>query len=208
VLAGGNPFNLASTVTAGIVSAKARNINILSDNSAIESFIQTDAAVNPGNSGGALVNLDGELVGINTAIATPTGTFAGYAFAVPSNIVKKVMSDLMEFGEVQRGYLGIVIQDLTWQLAQDMGLDLSQGVVIADIARNGPADKAGLKPKDVIQKVNGSTIQNTAQLLEIVAAQKPGEELDVQIQRNGQQRTMKVKLQEAKNIRETARSVP
>jgi serine protease Do len=208
VLAVGNPFNLASTVTAGIVSAKARNINILSDNSAIESFIQTDAAVNPGNSGGALVNLDGELVGINTAIATPTGTFAGYAFAVPSNIVKKVMSDLMEFGEVQRGYLGIVIQDLTWQLAQDMGLDLSQGVVIADIARNGPADKAGLKPKDVIQKVNGSTIQNTAQLLEIVAAQKPGEELDVQIQRNGQQRTMKVKLQEAKNIRETARSVP
>jgi Do/DeqQ family serine protease len=208
VLAVGNPFNLASTVTAGIVSAKARNIHILSDNSAIESFIQTDAAVNPGNSGGALVNLRGELVGINTAIATPTGTFAGYAFSVPSNIVKKVVNDLIEFGEVQRGYLGVVIQDLTWQLAQDIGVNLSQGVVIADVARNGPADKAGLRRKDVILKVNSSTIQNTAQLLEIVASRKPGEQLDVEIQRDGKQKSVKVKLQEAKQLQEAATAVP
>ena len=208
VLAVGNPFNLSSTVTAGIVSAKARNIHILNDNSAIESFIQTDAAVNPGNSGGALVNLKGELVGINTAIATPTGTFAGYAFSVPSNIVKKVMNDLIKYGEVQRGYLGVVIQDLTWQLAQDMGLDLSQGVVIGDIAKNGPADKAGLKPKDIIRKVNESNIQNTAQLLEIIAAHKPGDELKVEIQRSGNEKTVNVKLQEAKELQEISTPLP
>jgi serine protease Do len=208
VLAVGNPFNLSSTVTAGIVSAKARNIHILSDNSAIESFIQTDAAVNPGNSGGALVNLKGELVGINTAIATPTGTFAGYAFSVPSNIVKKVMNDLIKYGEVKRGYLGIVIQDLTWQLAQDMGLALSQGVVISDIAKNGPADKAGLKPKDIILKVNESNIQNTAQLLEIITAHKPGDQLKVEIQRSGKEKTVNVRLQEAKELQEISSPLP
>lgn len=202
VLAVGNPFNLASTVTAGIVSAKARNINILSDNSAIESFIQTDAAVNPGNSGGALVNLKGELVGINTAIATPTGTFAGYSFAVPSNIVSKVMSDLIQFGEVQRGYLGVVIQELNWQLAQQLGIDASQGVVIANLVRNGPADKAGLRIKDVIVEIEGTRIDSPSRLLELVGSRKPGDELDVVIQRGGERRNISVRLQEANKIQE------
>lgn len=200
VLAVGNPFNLASTVTAGIVSAKARNINILSDNSAIESFIQTDAAVNPGNSGGALVNLKGELVGINTAIATPTGTYAGYSFAVPSNIVKKVASDLIEHGEVQRGYLGVVIQDLDWQLAQELGLDLSQGVVIANLVRNGPADKAGLRIKDVILEIDGNTIGSSSRLLEVVSGHKPGDELTMVVQRDGEKRNVTIRLQEAKKL--------
>jgi Do/DeqQ family serine protease len=201
VLAIGNPFNLASTVTAGIVSAKARNINILTDNSAIESFIQTDAAVNPGNSGGALVNLKGQLVGINTAIATPTGTFAGYAFAVPSNIVRKVMNDLMRYGEVQRGYLGVVIRDLNWQLAQQLGMDLSEGVVVANLVRNGPADKAGMKIKDVILDVDGSHIQNTSRLLEIVAGHKPGDELKVTVKRGKDEKTLTVRLKEPAQIR-------
>ena len=200
VLAVGNPFNLASTVTAGIVSAKARNINILRDNSAIESFIQTDAAVNPGNSGGALVNLKGELIGINTAIATPTGTYAGYSFAVPSNIVRKVMTDLIEHGEVQRGYLGVVIQDLSWQLAEQLGLDMSQGVVVANLVRNGPADKAGLKIKDVILEIEGSAINSSSRLLEIVGSRKPGDELKMVIQRDGKKRNISVKLQEARQL--------
>jgi S1-C subfamily serine protease len=208
VLAVGNPFNLASTVTAGIVSAKARNIHILSDNSAIESFIQTDAAVNPGNSGGALVNLKGELIGINTAIATPTGTFAGYSFAVPGNIVKRVTQDLIQFGEVKRGYIGVIIQDLTWQLAQEMGLDLTQGVVIADVARNGAADNAGLKAKDIIQKVNGITIQTTPQLLEIIGSHQPGDKLEIEIQRNGKQKNVSITLQEATALRQESMQLP
>lgn len=200
VLAVGNPFNLASTVTAGIVSAKARNINILTDNSAIESFIQTDAAVNPGNSGGALVNLKGELVGINTAIATPTGTYAGYSFAVPSNIVNKVMTDLIEYGEVQRGYLGVVIQDLSWQLAEQLGLDVSQGVVIANLVRGGPADKAGLEIKDVILEMDGNPINSSSRLLEIVGSHKPGDELDVVVQRNGRKTNVSVRLAGARSL--------
>lgn len=202
VLAVGNPFNLASTVTAGIVSAKARNINILSDNSAIESFIQTDAAVNPGNSGGALVNLKGELIGINTAIATPTGTFAGYSFAVPSNIVRKVTTDLIQHGEVQRGYLGVIIRDLTWELAQDIGLDLSQGVVVVDVSRNGAAQKAGIKARDVILEVNGTTIRNTAQLLEIIASHKPGDLLQVGVQRDGKKNDLEIRLQKARELQQ------
>lgn len=203
VLAVGNPFNLASTVTAGIVSAKARNINILTDNSAIESFIQTDAAVNPGNSGGALVNLKGELVGINTAIATPTGTYAGYSFAVPSNIVRKVMKDLIEYGEVQRGYLGVVIQDLSWQLAEQLDLDVSQGVVVANLVRNGPADKAGLEIKDVILEMDGNAINSSSRLLEIIASHKPGDELDVVIQRNGRKENVSIRLAGAQKLQNT-----
>lgn len=200
VLAVGNPFNLASTVTAGIVSAKARNINILTDNSAIESFIQTDAAVNPGNSGGALVNLRGELVGINTAIATPTGTYAGYSFAVPSNIVNKVMTDLIEYGEVQRGYLGVVIQDLSWQLAEQLGVDVSQGVVVANLVRGGPGDRAGLEIKDVILEMDGNPIHSSSRLLEIVAGHKPGDRLDVVVQRNGRKVNLSVRLAGAKSF--------
>lgn len=202
VLAVGNPFNLASTVTAGIVSAKARNIHISKDNSAIESFLQTDAAVNPGNSGGALVNLKGELIGINTAIATPTGTYAGYSFAVPSNIVKKVMSDLIKFGEVQRGYLGVVIQDLSWQLAEQLKIDLSQGVVVANVVPGGPADKAGLRVKDVILEIEGNPINSSSRLLEIVAGHKPGDALNVSVQRGNSKKTVSIQLQEAKKLRE------
>lgn len=204
VLAVGNPFNLASTVTAGIVSAKARNIHILSDNSAIESFIQTDAAVNPGNSGGALVNLQGELIGINTAIATPTGTYAGYSFAVPSNIVRKVVTDLIEHGEVQRGYLGVVIQDLNWQLAQQLKMDISQGVVIANMVKNGPAAKAGLQVRDVILEIEGNEIRSSSRLLEIIASHKPGDELQMTVLRDGQRREVTVRLQSAQAVRQTA----
>lgn len=197
VLAVGNPFNLASTVTAGIVSAKARNIGILSDNSAIESFIQTDAAVNPGNSGGALVNLSGELIGINTAIATPSGTFAGYAFAVPSNIVRKVVSDILQYGVVQRGYLGVTVLDLNSQLAEEMGLDIAEGVVVAGVVDGGAADKAGLRQQDVILEIDGTKIVNTPQLQEIVARHRPGDVLELTLLRNKREREMQVKLQGA-----------
>ncbi len=205
VLAVGNPFNLASTVTAGIVSAKARNIHILSDNLAIESFIQTDAAVNPGNSGGALVNIAGELIGINTAIATPTGTFAGYAFAVPSNIVGKVMNDLIQYGEVHRGYMGVVIQDLEWQLAQDMGLDQTQGVVVVNLARNGAADEAGMEVRDVILEIEGTPIEGTPRLQEIVASHAPGDVLDVVVLRDGKKRELEIKLQDLEELQEARR---
>jgi serine protease Do len=148
VLAVGNPFNLASTVTAGIVSAKARNINILREkagNIAIESFIQTDAAVNPGNSGGALVDLNGNLVGINTAIATPTGTYAGYSFAVPSNLVRKVVDDIVNYGVVQRGFLGVSISSLTSEQANELGIKDVQGVYVSEIVAGSGADDAGLE---------------------------------------------------------------
>ncbi|MFM7668114.1 MAG: S1C family serine protease, partial [Bacteroidota bacterium] len=150
VLAVGNPFNLTSTVTAGIVSAKARNINLLSDRSKqdvipIESFIQTDAAVNPGNSGGALVNTKGELVGINTAIASETGSYSGYSFAVPVNLVEKVMRDLIDYGIVQRGYLGVQINDITQEIKTKNNLPNTKGVYVAKVIEDGSADKAGIK---------------------------------------------------------------
>jgi serine protease Do len=150
VLAVGNPFNLNSTVTAGIISATGRNINILRDQYAIESFLQTDAAINPGNSGGALVNLDGGLVGINTAIASPTGAYSGYGFAVPSNIVNKVVEDLMKYGTVQRGYLGVGIRSVTAQLAEQENLDVVQGVYVDSLLVNSAAKAAGIKAGDVI----------------------------------------------------------
>jgi serine protease Do len=194
VLAVGNPFNLASTVTAGIISAKARNIHILRDNSAVESFIQTDAAVNPGNSGGALVNLKGELIGINTAIATPTGTFAGYSFAVPSNIVKKVVRDLKEHGEVQRGYLGVVIRDVDWTISEKLGLDISEGVLVEKLVSDGAAKKAGIIPGDVITSINNRVVRNTTELIEIVASHQPGDEINVSLVRDGQNKDLIVKL--------------
>jgi hypothetical protein len=155
VLAVGNPFNLTSTVTAGIVSAKARNINLLSERNTkevvpIESFIQTDAAVNPGNSGGALVNTRGELIGINTAIASQTGSYSGYSFAVPVNLVDKVMRDLIDFGIVQRGYLGVQISDITQEIKEKNKLPDLKGVFLAKVVEGGSADKAGLKDGDVI----------------------------------------------------------
>ncbi len=187
VLAIGNPFNLTSTVTAGIVSAKGRNINILGD-MAIESFIQTDAAVNRGNSGGALVNTHGELIGINAAIASTTGTFAGYSFAIPSNIAEKVMEDLLEFGEVQRGLLGVTIRDLTGSLAREEGIGINQGVYVVGVEDGSSAEEAGLKEGDVIVGIQGRSVRTTSELIETVGRQRPGDEILVRYYRDGRER--------------------
>ena len=189
VLAVGNPFNLTSTVTAGIVSAKARNINLLNDRNRkdivpIESFIQTDAAVNPGNSGGALVNVNGELVGINTAIASRTGSYAGYSFAVPVNLVQKVMADLMDYGIVQRGYLGVQIADVTQELMEQETLKDLNGVYVAGVSEDGSAEKAGLKEGDVILKIGAKEVNSVAALQEEVGRRRPGDKVSVTI-RNG-----------------------
>lgn len=194
VLAVGNPFNLTSTITAGIVSAKGRNIQLLGGGTAIESFIQTDAAVNPGNSGGALVNSKGDLVGINTAIATQTGQYAGYAFAVPSNIVKKVVEDLMKYGVVQRGFLGVQIQDVNAQLAKDKGLTHPEGVYIQSVNSKSAADAAGLKEGDVIIKVDDKVVNSVSTLQEIIGLHRPGDEVNVAVLRNGKEKAFKVVL--------------
>lgn len=200
VLAVGNPFDLASTVTAGIISAKARSIHIRQDNSAIESFLQTDAAVNPGNSGGALVNLSGQLVGINTAIASPTGTYAGYAFAVPSNIVAKVVEDILKYGEVRRAYLGVSIQDLDWTLAQDLKLKTSDGVLIAGVVPGGAAAQAGLQNRDVITQINDRPIRTSAELLETVATYRPGTKITLTVNRGGREQKVPVTLKGSASV--------
>jgi len=187
VVAVGNPFNLASTVTAGIVSAKARNINILSEQGAIESFIQTDAAVNPGNSGGALVTLDGKLIGINTAIATPTGAYAGYAFAIPVDIVKKVTNDLMNFGSVQRGVLGIRIRDLNSTIAKEINIDRANGVYVDSVGA-GAAKDAGVKAKDVIINIDDIETFTVSKLQEIIMRKRPGEKVKITLIRNGKEK--------------------
>ncbi len=197
VLAVGNPFNLTSTVTAGIVSAKGRNINLLRtrDNQyAIENFIQTDAAVNPGNSGGALVDLNGNLIGINTAIATQTGSYAGYSFAVPVSIVKKVMDDLLKYGVVQRGFLGVSIQDVDAKLADEKGIRKIEGVYVAAVSEDGAADKAGIKEGDVILKINGKEVNSSSALQEEVSRYYPGDEIEVTLKRKGDEKTLKAKL--------------
>ena len=185
VLAVGNPFNLTSTVTAGIVSAKARNLSILGEGTSVESFIQTDAAVNPGNSGGALVNTKGELVGINAAIASHTGSYEGYSFAIPSNIVRKVVDDLLLYGTTQRGYLGVQIAELTQELAEKEGLENIEGVYVADVTEGGAAILAGLKADDVITKIDGRTVNSTTQLRETVGQYRPGDKVDVEVNRHG-----------------------
>lgn len=185
VLAVGNPFNLNSTVTAGIVSAKGRNINILQDQSAIESFIQTDAAINPGNSGGALVNLQGALIGINTAIASNTGVYMGYGFAVPANIVSKVVHDLMEYGTVQRGYLGLMIRSVDGNLAKEKELDVTRGVYVDSVTVNSAAGEAGIMVGDVILEVDGKQVNTSAKLLEQIANYYPGDEVSLKVDRKG-----------------------
>ncbi len=189
VLAVGNPFNLASTVTAGIVSAKTRNINILREkagNLAIESFIQTDAAVNPGNSGGALVDLNGNLIGINAAIATPTGSYAGYSFAIPANLVKKVVKDIIDFGTVQRGFLGVSIREMDDELTKDLKLKDIEGTYVAEVNKGSAAEDGGLQRGDVILKVDGSVVNNTAGLQEHIARYRPGDKVNIEIYRDGQ----------------------
>lgn len=194
VLAVGNPFSLNSTVTAGIVSAKARNININKDKFAVESFIQTDAAINPGNSGGALVNLNGDLIGINTAIASRTGTYNGYGFAVPSNIVSKVVEDLLKYGAVQRGMLGINIATLNTQLAKENDIDLIQGVYVANVQEDSAADEAGVKKDDVIIAVDDKEVNTSPQLQELIARKRPGDKVELTLIRNGKEKTMDVTL--------------
>ncbi len=194
VLAVGNPFNLASTVTAGIVSAKARNINILRDNYAIESFIQTDAAINRGNSGGALVDLNGDLIGINTAIATPTGTYTGYAFAVPSNIVQKVTKDLIEYGTVQRGFLGVMIRNVNPLIAEDKNLGTTTGVLVDSLTANSAAAVAGIEKGDVIIAVDGNEVKSSPELQEKVGRKRPGEEVQITVLRDGDEKDFTVIL--------------
>lgn len=194
VLAVGNPFSLSSTVTAGIVSATSRSINILSDQAAVESFIQTDAAVNPGNSGGALVDIQGKLVGINTAIASPTGAYAGYAFAVPVDLTKKVVNDLLNYGVVQRGYLGVLIRDVTSELAEEEDIGVTRGVYIDSLVADGSAEQAGLKEGDVIVEVNGQRVNTSPQLQSLVAQKRPGDEIELTVLRNGKERNVRVTL--------------
>lgn len=184
VLAVGNPFNLTSTVTAGIVSAKARNLNILGDQSSIESFIQTDAAVNRGNSGGALVNIKGDLVGINSAIASNTGSYAGYSFAIPANIAKKVVQDLIEYGKVQRAFLGISLSEIDSKKADELKLDEVKGVYVATVEQDGAADKAGIVKGDVILEIGKVPTNSVSELKEIVAQYSPGNKADLKILRD------------------------
>ena len=186
VLAVGNPFNLTSTVTAGIVSAKARNINILGDGSTIESFIQTDAAINPGNSGGALVDIEGNLIGINAAIASRTGSYEGYSFAIPSNIVKKVVEDFLQFGSLQRAYLGISIAEITEELAKAKGINEMSGVYIVGVEERGGAKAAGIREDDILLSVNNISVNSNSQLIGVVGQYRPGDKVKVKIQRKGE----------------------
>lgn len=194
VLAVGNPFNLTSTVTAGIVSAKARNINILGDNSAIESFIQTDAVVNPGNSGGALVNTSGELIAINAAIASNTGSYTGYSFAIPANLVKKVVEDLRDYGVTQRGYMGITPADITSDLARKYKIPQMKGVYVYSVTDDGSAREAGLASGDIITNINTVPVNSVSELLEVVGQYRPGDKLAVTYQRDGKEKTGKITL--------------
>lgn len=190
VLAVGNPYNLNSTVTAGIVSAKARDLS----NEGLQSFIQTDAAVNPGNSGGALVNTRGELIGINTMISSPTGSYAGYSFAVPSNITRKIIEDLMQFGNVQRGVLGIEGRELNTAFAQENGLSQSQGFYINGVTKKSGAEMAGLKEGDVIVKLDEKKINGFADLTSYINTKRPNDVVNVTVVRDEKEKTIPVKL--------------
>jgi serine protease Do len=209
VVAVGNPFNLESTVTAGIVSAKGRGLGIISQeynrkygnsnkrfegDSPLEAFIQTDAVVNPGNSGGALVNLKGELIGINTAIASPTGSYAGYAFAVPTSIVKKVTTDIIKFGGVQRGYLGIQLDDLDSKKATDYGVKVNRGAYVAKIVENSAAGAAGVKEGDVIVKVNGNSVISVPHLQQMIGLHAPNDKVNITVNRDGKEKDITVTL--------------
>ena len=200
VLAVGNPFDIGTTVTAGIVSAKGRNIGILRQRGqqgnqlAIESFIQTDAAVNKGNSGGALVNIEGELIGINSAIASPTGSYSGYSFAIPATIAKKVVEDLIKYGEVQRAMLNVQISDVNDQVAAEFDLETYEGALVRAVGRDGAADKAGIQPGDVIVKVDNKNIKDVADLQTTINSYRPGDEVTVTVKREGKEKQFEVTL--------------
>jgi Do/DeqQ family serine protease len=190
VLAVGNPYNLTSTVTAGIVSAKARNL----DTNGIQSFIQTDAAVNPGNSGGALVNTRGELIGINTMISSQTGSYIGYSFAVPSNITRKIIEDIMEFGNVQRGILGVEGGELNGNASKDLGINETEGFYIKKVTKNSGAEKAGLAKGDIIKKIDNQSISSYAELSGYINTKRPNDKVLVTFVRNGKSMTATVVL--------------
>ncbi|CAN5270940.1 trypsin-like peptidase domain-containing protein [soil metagenome] len=196
VLAVGYPLNLDVTVTAGIVSAKSRSIGINKGDRPIESFIQTDAAVNPGNSGGALINTNGELIGINSAIASPTGSYAGYSYAIPVNIVKKIVGDLMKFGAVQRAYLGISYppDDVPEEKKKELGIKDGEGVFVNGVADDGAAKQAGIVKGDFITKINGSIVNSGPELQEQVARYKPGDKITVSYVRNGKENTVTITM--------------
>lgn len=194
VLAVGNPFNLTSTVTAGIVSAKGRNLNLVNNLFPIESFIQTDAAINPGNSGGALVNTQGELVGINTAIISRTGAYNGYGFAIPSNIVQKVIRDLREFGSVQRAFFGADVIEIDARVRKQAGLTSNAGVMVGSMSSYGPAKDAGIKEGDVIIAFDGQTIDGKSTFDELLSYHRPGDEVSLVYERSGKRQTVPIKL--------------
>lgn len=194
VLAVGNPFNLTSTVTAGIVSAKARNLDILGENSTIESFIQTDAALNQGNSGGALVNVDGQLIGINSAIASHTGYFTGYSFAIPSNIAKKVVGDLKQYGVVQRAVLSVGIREVNAEVAQELSLPEVKGIQLMKITEDGAADRAGLQENDVLLTVGNQSVNSVSELREVLSQYTPGDVVKVDFLREGKKMSTSVTL--------------
>ncbi|RXQ93978.1 Do family serine endopeptidase [Ancylomarina salipaludis] len=188
VLAVGNPFNLTSTVTAGIISAKSRNIGIMGGRMSIESFLQTDAAVNPGNSGGALVNAQGELVGINTAIESRTGSYSGYSFAIPESIFKKVIADLKKYGEVQRAFLGVSIRSVDADLAKKLKLEEITGVYIDGVNMKGAADEAGIRSGDVIIEINNKKINTSSELQEQISQYAPGDKINILVKREGKKK--------------------
>jgi Do/DeqQ family serine protease len=196
VLAVGNPYNLTSTVTAGIVSAKARNL----DTSGIQSFIQTDAAVNPGNSGGALVNTRGELIGINTMISSPTGSYTGYSFAVPSNIARKIIEDIMEYGNVQRGILGVEGGELNSKSSKDLGITQTEGFYVNKVTKRSGAEKAGLQKGDVIIKLDNQSVATFADLSGYINTKRPNDKVAVTIIREGKTKTIPVILSKNENF--------
>ncbi|MBN2031152.1 Do family serine endopeptidase [bacterium] len=210
VLAVGNPFELSSTVTAGIISAKGRSIGIIEDTEsgssgsyAIENFIQTDAVINPGNSGGALVNLKAEVIGINTAIQTTTGYYQGYGFAVPINLAKKIMNDLVNQGYVTRAYLGIGMQPVTEEVAERFGLDRPKGVRIEQVMEDSPAEKAGLKPLDIFLKLDGQEVNQSNEIQNAIALKNPGDVITITVWRNGEEKQIRATLGERDTGRET-----
>ena len=201
VLAVGNPLELTSTVTAGIISAKGRDLDIIKDNResnerAIEAFIQTDAAVNPGNSGGALVDDQGRLLGINTAIATRTGYYSGYSFAIPVNLMKRIVEDIIEFGSYQKGSLGVYVAELTNELADEFGLNQTKGVVVTELIRGCAAEYSGIITNDIITAINGQKINSFPELQEKISRVKINDTLEVTVKRKGQQKVFSVRIRD------------
>jgi len=199
VLALGNPLGLNNTVTAGIVSAIGRNISITGDSYAINNFIQTDAVINPGNSGGALVDINGSVIGINAAIKTTTGYYQGYGFAIPINIAKTVVAELIKFGKIERGYIGVSIKDVDSKEAKGLGLEKARGVLIQNVIKDGAGEEAGLKTGDVILSVDGKEVNAANQLQTVIGSKRPGESVTLAVFRNGNTRDISVKLKPRSN---------